>query len=349
MKTKTFAVIVIALITWLTIAASCSAQTGLWCWSQWREDVPLSIYQNKSITGVSLAFYWQDMEPIQGQYDFKRLDTELNKCIANNKKAGISVAAAGKSPLWLKLKSPCLYFNEVRKDGDGKAYEVTIPIPWDTIYLSNWARFIDALGKHIAANSKYNNIITHVSLSGVAATTCEWRLPQMIPTKENPNITNATVIWRNAGYTGFKIIQTFNYCRRAWMAAFPSKKLVIDFMLGNEWPLVDTINVNAGILKACQTSNNPQRYIFKHTSLTNNSRGTLITEIQKAGFAAAWQTNQSLYGATPCNNCNDASITAALNIGIKFKVQYIELQTLAILNYPKAVAIAAAKMNTGTR
>ncbi|HQU99514.1 MAG TPA: beta-galactosidase [Bacteroidia bacterium] len=329
----------------LIVSQLTQAQTGIWCWAQWREAVPLSIYQNKNITGVSLAFYWQDMEPQPGRYDFTRLNTELSKCVAHNKKAGISVAAGAKAPQWLKDKTPCLQFSEIRKDGDGKPYEVILPIPWDTTYLNAWQRFINALGAHIAARPTYNNIITHVALSGISTTTCEMRLPQMEPTPQHPNVTNATVIWRNAGYDGFKILQSFNFCRRAWIKAFPQKKLVIDMMLGNEFPLVDTVNINQGVFKACNATGNPGRYIFKHTSLTNNSRGTLITEIKNQGFAAAWQTNQSMYGATPCAPaCNDTSIKQALDIGIKFNVQFIEMQTLAIINYPQAVSYAAIKM-----
>ena len=277
---KLFSITAIVLLTWLSLCAACAtcnAQSGIWCWTTWRESAPALVITNPSITGISNAYYWSDLNPAPGKYNWARVDADLNAALKYGKHAAISVAAASKTPEWVKSKTKCLYFREYRKDGDGKAYEVILPVPYDSAYIKEWTTFIAELGKHVAANAKWNTVLTHVSLSGVGATTCEWRLPQMVPTREQPDITNATELWRAAGYSGDKIIKCFDTFRKAWRTAFPSKALVIDIMNDNEFPLgIDTINVNEGIFANCLATNKPERYIFKATSLTNNSKGTLI-------------------------------------------------------------------------
>lgn len=305
----------------------CNGQSGNWCWSLWSAPVENTIYQNKVIAGVNIARYWSNLNPAPGVYDFSNIDTELNKCITSGKQAAISVAAAGRSPQWIKEKSLCLKFDEVRKDGDGKAYDLLLPLPYDTFYLTNWCRFIDALGNHINSNQAFKKVVVAVSLSGVSTTTCEWRLPT----------SNDSLLLAN-GYTGRKLIATFNTIRSQFIYNFPDKHLIIDMMLDDEFPhtATDTVIINTKILEKC--SANKSRYYIKATSLTNNSRGTVVKKALSYGLATGWQTNQSIYGAEPCSKsypCNPKSFTDALNIAKSCKVNYVEMQQQTILNYFK--------------
>lgn len=348
---KYFAAILILIIVWLSLAITiANAQSGIIAYNVWNQPMASAIYANKDIKQCSFAFYWSKIETKKDVFDFSILDKELNQCIKSGKQFNIRIAASGRSPQYVIDSSQSMKITQFRGDGSKKMFTVTIPVPYDPYYQNRWLNFIDRLSQHINSNPKYAASLLSVSITGISLTNEEMRMPNQLDEGATSGATNYITILTDANYSGQKIINCFAKFQRAFIRAFPDKKLVI--ALGNgwfpHWP--DSIDVNQEIINKCLTTNKPDRYIFIQTSLTPTSTGGFISKIKAQGFKVGYQTNASIFDNPPCLinkniKCSDQEFSQALARGLNL-VSFIEVQQKAIIAYPLAVSKAQIKFTS---
>lgn len=91
------------------------------------------------VDGFRLRLSWPDLEPSDGVYTFNDLQTSLDLAMAFSKDVGIGVGAGISCPTWLESKGAI--FNSVTIKG----VAAREPWPFDPVYMTYWARFIQKL------------------------------------------------------------------------------------------------------------------------------------------------------------------------------------------------------------
>lgn len=332
----------------ILIAASTKLRAqSLTCWTLWNKPTQAEVYKFKNIETINIACYASFINPVPGRYNWDVVETELANCKRYNKKAILSIVLNSKVAEW--VKDSCYpnvaYFTDLRHQGDGKRYDVTIPLPWDSTYQEYCLGFIKEMKRFVGSNAAYDSLIIGISYGALGTTTLELKLPDV---GDNPDITNAPEEWKKYGYTSRKVLSSFNIFRRAYIEAFSTKLIVFDMMTTNQFPIIcdtatnggincDTVNINERILRICMESGNPSRYVFKHTSLAADGNGKMVNYINSLGLKTCAQTSQIKYGV-PCDRlCDETGFRQALRVGKGQSLQWIEVQVQAILNFPSSV------------
>lgn len=324
-----------------------NAQSGIIAYNVWNQPMSATIYANTDIKQCSFAFYWSRIETKKDVFDFSVLDTELNQCIKSGKKFNIRIAASGRSPQYVIDSSQCMKITQYRGDGSKKMFTVTIPVPYDPYYQSRWLNFIEKLGQHINSNTQFEAALQCVSITGISLTNEEMRMPNQLDDGMTKGATNYITILSSVNYSGQKVLNCFTKFQRAFVKAFPKKKLVI--ALGSGWfpTWTDGIDINKAIIDSCSTAGNKGRFIFMATSLTPTTTGGFMDKIKVQGFVIGYQTNASLFDNPPCLTdktikCSDQEFSKALNRGYTLS-SFVEVQQKAILAYPTAVSKAQSQ------
>lgn len=332
------------LSTLMLLMLSINAQP-LACWTLWNKVTPTEVYKFPTIKIINIACYANFINPAPCKYDWSVVKTELDNCKRYDKKAILSVVLNSKVAEWVKDScGDVAYFTDLRHQGDGKMYDVTIPLPWDSVYQNYCVNFMQEMKRFIASNSSYDTLIIGIGYGAIGTTTLELKLPDV---GDNPTITNAPAEWAKYGYTSRKLMSSYNFFRRAYIDAFPTKLIVQDMMTTSQFPIMcdtidgvvscDTININYRILSNCaDNKGGPNRYVFKHTSLAADGEGKLNNYVTSFGLKTAAQTNQSKYGV-PCTDCDESGFRQALRKAKKMNLQWIEIQVQGILNFKTAI------------
>lgn len=331
----------------LVVAALSAKAQSLTCWTLWNKPTTTDAYKFKNIETINIACYSGFINPAPGKYNWTTVQAELANCRRYNKKAILSIVLNSKVAEWVKddCAPNVAYFTDLRHQGDGKLYDVTIPLPWDSTYQDYCLGFIQEMKRFVASDGSYDSLVIGIGYGAIGTTTLELKLPDV---GDNPDITNAPEEWKRYGYTSRKVLSAFNTYRRAYIEAFPTKLIVFDMMTNNQFPILcdtasnggvncDTVNINERILKICLESGSPARYVFKHTSLAADGNGKMVNYINDLGLKTCAQTNQSKYGV-PCGNlCDETGFRQALRVGKGQSLQWIEVQVQAILNFPSSI------------
>lgn len=98
------------------------------------------------IDGVALQESWNQLEPIHGTYYWTRLDAALLLAKQNGKKATLHILASPHTPSWLAGLG-AQYFSGT----DIRGRSISDVVPWDGIYLKEYATFLNALSAHLSS------------------------------------------------------------------------------------------------------------------------------------------------------------------------------------------------------
>ncbi len=110
---------------------------------------------NPALVGTYLGYYWKQLEPVKGQFNWDLIDQDMQPWVANGKKVILRVATAG----WTK-------WDEAADSQHGTpqwVYDQGVPfvtetdhavLPqyWDPHFLQSWRDFVQAFAKHYDGN-----------------------------------------------------------------------------------------------------------------------------------------------------------------------------------------------------
>lgn len=85
-------------------------------------------------------------------YDWTSIDTTFGLASQYNKTIGISVAAGVNTPPWVYDAGATKY---ALHDSSG----LSMPPPWDTVFLAKWKAFIHAMGDRYDSNRKLGYVV----------------------------------------------------------------------------------------------------------------------------------------------------------------------------------------------
>ncbi|MGB7620815.1 MAG: hypothetical protein WBN92_00540, partial [Terriglobia bacterium] len=182
--------------------------------------------KNPFISGVGFQIHWSDIEPVQGKPDWSKLD-EL-------------FAAAESSKKWVQL---CIYpgffapawaLGGVKTDlfavqyGPGKGTVLSLPMPWDSVYLKRWVAFLKQLSDRYGKSPAFRMI----AADGPTSVSEEMTLPREVKK------------WQSDSYTPRKYIEAWQKVFQVYAADFPHQ--FISLAVGNGLNINDQGKIHPG-------------------------------------------------------------------------------------------------------
>ena len=177
----------------------------------------LQALNNPYIRGVALQIRWRDIEPVQGNPDWSKLDQLFAAAEASRKWVQLLIFPGFFSPPWalegVKTEMFPLQY------GPGKGSVEPLPMPWDDIYLGRWFAFVKQLSERYGRSPAFRV----VAAAGPTSVSAEFTLPSKpedVPT------------WLNAGYTPRKYIAAWQKTLQVYAADFPNQYISLSLGFG---------------------------------------------------------------------------------------------------------------------
>ncbi|MDI6779691.1 MAG: T9SS type A sorting domain-containing protein [Bacteroidota bacterium] len=174
-----------------------------------------SVYANPHVAGIAVRTGWGTLEPVEGQYDWSYLDNEIQKAASAGKKVSLFIAGAlfsRATPDWVYTAgAQPYYFIDQNPFHPTYGDTLKMPLPWDSVYIAKWTRFIRVLG------SRYANDATISYIRGASeSVTNGWGLSETDAFGRS---------WTAYGYTPDKLLAAWKTVLEAFMVAFPKTAL----------------------------------------------------------------------------------------------------------------------------
>ena len=181
------------------------------------QSLDLRAVDNPSISGVALQIHWSDIEPVEGKPDWRKLD-EL-------------FAAAEKSKKWVQLLifpgffSPAWALEGVKTEqfpiqyGPGNGTVMSLPMPWNTVYLNRWFAFLKLLSDRYGKSPAFRVI----GAAGPTSVSVEMSLPQRPVDLKT---------WQNDGYTPGKYTEAYRKAFQVYATDFPDQDVSLSLGIG---------------------------------------------------------------------------------------------------------------------
>ena len=177
----------------------------------------LRALNNPYISGVALQIHWSDLEPVEGNPDWSKLDQLFAAAESSKKWVQLLIFPGFFSPLWALQGVHTEMFP--LQYGPGKGTVAKLPMPWDNIYLNRWFTFVKRLSERYGASPSFRVI----AAAGPTSVSAEYTLPskrEEIPT------------WLRAGYTPEKYAAAWERTFRVYAADFPNQYISVSMGFG---------------------------------------------------------------------------------------------------------------------
>ena len=122
---------------------------------------------NPDLAGVVLTYYWSQIEPQDGVFDWSLIKTQMAPWIAAHKKIILRISTSGASswdPPYSGDGTPAwVYTDGARSIVDNGE---TIPVYWDQPYLNDYDSFVEAFGAEFDGNPNLAFIEPGIGMGG---------------------------------------------------------------------------------------------------------------------------------------------------------------------------------------
>ncbi len=190
----------------------------------WRQAL-----DDPSISGIALQIHWSDIEPTEGSPDWSKLDAVLSAAAGSKKWVQLLIFPGFFSPAWALEGAQTEQFPI--QYGPGKGSVETLPMPWDTVYLSRWLAFIKRLSERYGKAPA----LRMIAAAGPTSVSGEFTLP---------NSPRDLKTWQDDSYTPSKYIGAWVAVFKAYAADFPDQ--YVSLSLGRGLSINDQGKIDAG-------------------------------------------------------------------------------------------------------
>ncbi len=119
------------------------------------------------LTGVDLVYYWSQIEPEKGVFDWSQVDSDMAPWVADGKKVILRISTSGAAswdPPFSGDGTPAwVYADGARSVTDNGE---TIPVYWDQAYLSDYRSLVQAFGAEFDGNPNVAFIEAGIGMGG---------------------------------------------------------------------------------------------------------------------------------------------------------------------------------------
>lgn len=300
---------------------------GIYVLSNNSHPLPAGVLQHPDLTGVSLRTNWAEVQAVPGEFRWS-FDQEIARARASGKKVMLRISAGVKTPAWVyRAGAASFSFTETDSFKKSEGNRLQIPIPWDPVYLDQWSRFIQAMGKKYASEES----VVLVHMAGPANVGAELHLPKSKEDRQH---------WAQVGYTPRRLAAAWKTVIDAYAEAFPNKALALNLTV----PITDDGALELILNYARQRLG--ARLHVQHNALS--ARTTLNWKVQRLVSASAGSGTvgfQLLCPVTPQGRFNDegrrfgGTLDTAFQIGIRAGASYFEIYPVDLRTATTAQAI----------
>lgn len=303
------------------------------------KPVDASVLTHPHVTGVSIRWQWQNIEPSEGVYDWSYFDREISRVAEAGKTILLRVVSGGiNTPQWV-FEAGVETFSFV----DPKSGQMqTVPLWWDPIFLTKKSNLIAAMGAHFATHPA----VVLVSSSCANVNSDDWAVPQ-----SEADVANLLA----AGYTPEKLISACQQIIDASMAAFPTQFSLMAINRGIKGVDPDVDYVAERVVDYAM-ARYPGRFIVQKNSLSARTWDPW-TASQLHGWQVLYDRRPMVAGqmlwyvtddascrmngrVTPCDPAT--VLRQAVAVGAHYEMLYQEIYQRDILNQDLAGVIAEA-------
>jgi hypothetical protein len=176
----------------------------------------LRALNNPFISGVGFQIHWSDIEPVEGKPDWSKLDELFDAAESSKKWAQLCIYPGFFAPAWalegVKAEQFAIQY------GPGKGTVLSLPMPWDRVYLNRWLAFLKLLSERYGKSPAFRL----VAADGPTSVSEEMTLP---------NSPQDLKKWQNDSYTPSKYIGAWQKVFQVYAADFPN--LYVSLAVGN--------------------------------------------------------------------------------------------------------------------
>jgi hypothetical protein len=166
----------------------------------------LQALDNPSISGAAAQIDWRDLEPIEGQPDWSKLDGLFAAAQSSNKWVQLLIFPGFFSPPWALEGAETELFPI--QYGPGHGTVTKLPMPWDRVYLGRWFAFLKLLSARYGASPAFRMM----AADGPTSVSAEMTLPLGPPGVEK---------WIGHGYTPRRYLDAWANVFRVYAETFP--------------------------------------------------------------------------------------------------------------------------------
>ncbi|HVN27241.1 MAG TPA: beta-galactosidase [Candidatus Binataceae bacterium] len=324
------------------------------------KPVPSSILMNPSVDGVALLFLWQNIEPGEGDFQWRAIDEQVERIHQSGKVYSLGVIPGINTPAWVyRAGAAPFQFRWDKPWGPPPCSEARFPIPWDPVYLSRWKAFVRALGERYARDPR----LVLVKIQGVNAQTPEFLLPHDRPGEAGAGRlvqcepTDEVAEWQRVGYRPAKVREAWKESAEAYRIAFPRQQLAIE---SGPWgmPPIDasgTVRIGhaadrelpSSIIRVGKELLDGQ-FVAQNDGLEATWSWQALPELAHPGpiaFQMAWKVTDDPacrmnHFTRPCDP--GLMLEAAIDRGIEAGASYLEIYQADLLNRSLNQIIAKA-------
>jgi len=172
------------------------------------EQLELRALNNPFISGVSAQMNWRDIEPVQGQPDWSRLDELFAAAESGKKWVHLLIFPGYFAPAWAKEGAEADMF--AIQYGPGAGTIEKLPMPWDKVYLTRWFAFLKQLSDRYGSLPAFRMI----GAAGPTSVSTEMTLPNRPQDHRK---------WLDHSYTMKKYQGAWQEVFRVYAAYFPNQ------------------------------------------------------------------------------------------------------------------------------
>ena len=160
------------------------------------------------LAGIDLIYYWSQIEPQKGVFDWSVIDKDMAPWVAAGKKVILRISTSGQAawdPPYSGGATPQWVFADgARSISDNGE---TIPVYWDQAYLSDYQSFVQAFGQQFDGNPHVAFVEAGIGMGG-----------ETLP--ETNGSASAAAAWAADGYTDALWLSTIEQIASFFKASF---------------------------------------------------------------------------------------------------------------------------------
>ncbi len=182
--------------------------------------------KNPFISGVGFQIHWSDIEPVEGKPDWSKLDELFAAAESSKKWVQLCIYPGFFAPAWAMEGVKTEKFSV--QYGPGKGTVLSLPMPWDSVYLNRWCAFLKQLSDRYGKSPAFGV----VAADGPTSVSEEMTLPRD-PRK-----------WQNDSYTPRKYVGAWQKVFQVYAADFPNQ--YVSLAVGNALNINDQGKIAPG-------------------------------------------------------------------------------------------------------
>jgi hypothetical protein len=220
-------------------------------------SLDLRALQNPSIRGVAFQIHWADIERAEGNPDWSRLDELFAGAESSKKWVQLLIFPGFFSPAWaldgVKTESFAIQY------GPGRGRVLTLPMPWDSVYLDRWFAFLKQLSARYGKSSAFRMI----AADGPTSVSAEFTLP---------NLPADLKKWQHHAYTPTRYIAAWKSVFQSYADDFPNQHVSLSVGTG--------LNINdQGRIDAREHLRTRQAIVDQATSLLGRRFALQLSDV----------------------------------------------------------------------